>query len=106
MTSADTQGQPVLRTTHHADQLTHIDRPLQRTPRCISDARSDISNCYTHCIAAGGGCRSSKLRLAVNMLSSLQRFTNKSVICLPALVLATTNRPLDPTGVSACRVLA
>ena len=38
--AADTQGQPVLRTTGHADQVTHVHRllqRLQRAPPCISD---------------------------------------------------------------------
>ena len=44
--ATDTQGHPVLRTTGHADLVTHVNRllqRLQRAPPCISDRHSTYS---------------------------------------------------------------
>jgi len=63
--AADTQGQPVLRTTGLADQVTHVNRPLQRALRCISDRV--IRSCYSVVLFAIIFYNIVQLRVLVNV---------------------------------------
>jgi len=101
-----TQGQAVLRTTWHAEQVTHVNRSLQRTSPCIYDGRSGRGG------GAGGGAVSVTATVtvtlllepgAVNVLCSLHvtSVTCRLPLLLVILVVA-TSRP-DSTRACLCR---